>query len=145
MSQAISDQHPLQLAILGPLEVRRGGQLLDVGGSKQRTLLAALALEANRVVSDRALVKPLWGGDPVEGTIDSLRVHIHRLRRTIEQPCDGAHAEGRLLVRSLNGYSLVLALDEIDISRYRALIIEARTAATRGGDAQSLSLFDTAL
>jgi predicted ATPase/DNA-binding SARP family transcriptional activator len=145
MSQATSAPHSLELAVLGPLEVSRGGQPLDVGGSKQRTLLAALALEANRVVSDGELVNILWGDDPDEGTIDALRVHIHRLRRTIEQNGDSGPAEGRLVVRSLTGYSLVLKLDELDISRFRALINEARTAALRGSDAHALSLFDQAL
>jgi predicted ATPase/DNA-binding SARP family transcriptional activator len=145
VSQATSDPHPLELAVLGPLEVRRGGQPLDVGGSKQRTLLAALALEANRVVSDGELVNILWGDEPDEGTIDALRVHVHRLRRTIEPDCGGAPGEDRLVVRSLTGYSLVLRPDELDIARFRALINEARAAGLRGGDAQALSLFDRAL
>jgi predicted ATPase/DNA-binding SARP family transcriptional activator len=145
MSQAMSDPHPLELAVLGPLEVRRGGQPLDVGGSKQRTLVAALALEANRVVSDGELVNILWRDDPAEGTIDALRVHIHRLRRTIGEDGDGGRAEGRLLVRRLTGYSLLLKADELDTARFRALINEARTAAVQGGDVQALSLFEQAL
>ena len=145
MSQATSGPHPVELAVLGPLEVRRGGQSLDVGGSKQRTLLAALALEANRVVSDGELVNILWGDEPDEGTIDALRVHVHRLRRTLEKDCGGAPGEDRLVVRSLTGYSLVLRPDELDIARFRALINEARAAGLRGGDPQAISLFDRAL
>lgn len=144
MSQPTSDPHLIELAILGPLEMKRGSQRLDVGGSKQRTLLGALALEANRVVSDGELVNILWGDEPGEGAIDALRVHIHRLRRTFEN-CDGARADGRPLVRSLTGYSLVLKTNELDVSRFRALVNEARTAALQGGDAQALALFDSAL
>jgi hypothetical protein len=42
---------PLEFNILGPLEVRSGGVLLSVGGVRQRSLLALLLLNANRVVS----------------------------------------------------------------------------------------------
>ena len=41
----------MDFRILGPLEVLEDGRALDLGGQKQRALLAVLLLEANRVVS----------------------------------------------------------------------------------------------
>ena len=38
MSQATRARGALDVAVLGPLELRRGGQNLELGGSKQRTL-----------------------------------------------------------------------------------------------------------
>ena len=145
IGHATLDPLALDLAILGPLEVRRGGQLLDLGGSKQRTLLAALALEANRVVSDDQLVKILWGDWPAGGVVNSLRVHVHRLRRAIESNGDSDPAESRLLVRRQAGYSLLLSADELDLARFRKLINEARSTAVAGGHTHALALFDMAL
>ena len=41
----------MEFRILGPLEVIEDGQALDLGGQKQRALLAVLLLHANEVVS----------------------------------------------------------------------------------------------
>ena len=41
----------MEFHILGPLEVIANGRALDLGGQKQRALLAILLLEPNRVVS----------------------------------------------------------------------------------------------
>jgi predicted ATPase/DNA-binding SARP family transcriptional activator len=145
IGQAPTESLALDLAILGPLEVWRNGKPLDLGGAKQRMLLAALALEANRVVSDDELVKIIWGDEPADGVVDALRVHVHRLRRTIEPNGNCDHTEGRLLVRRPAGYSLLLKADELDLTRFRGLIAEARTAAGGGGHQQALALFDRAL
>jgi predicted ATPase/DNA-binding SARP family transcriptional activator len=142
-SQATSESYPLDVAVLGPLEAWRRGRSLELGGPKVRSLLAVLALEANQVVSDSQLVEILWGHEPAVGATGVLRVHIHRLRRTIEQ--DGDHADRKLLVRQLSGYSLVLNTEQVDLGRFRLLIKEARRTASQGDDAQALHLFDAAL
>jgi DNA-binding SARP family transcriptional activator len=41
----------MEFRILGPLELLSNGEVLDLGGQKQRALVAVLLLEANRVVS----------------------------------------------------------------------------------------------
>ena len=50
--------------MLGPLEVSDGPTLVDVSAPKQRTLLAALLLRHNQVVSLDSLVDQLWGERP---------------------------------------------------------------------------------
>ena len=47
--------------ILGPLEVRAGDDLLELGGPRQRTLLEFLLLNRNRVVSSERIVDAVWG------------------------------------------------------------------------------------
>ena len=144
-TQAVPAPGDLHVSLLGPLELRRKGMVLELGGSKQRTLLAALALEANRVVSDAQLIDILWAADPIEGATDALRVHVHRLRRTIEPAGDGDHTEGKLLVRKLTGYSLALTADQVDVECFRTLVTEAHAASAQGRDAHALRLFDRAL
>ena len=41
----------VDVRILGPLEVRAGGTELSLGGTRQRAVLAMLALRVNQVVS----------------------------------------------------------------------------------------------
>ncbi len=50
----------MEFRILGPLEVLSDGQVLDLGGHKQRALLALLLLEANRPVSRDRLIDALY-------------------------------------------------------------------------------------
>jgi DNA-binding SARP family transcriptional activator len=54
----------LEFRILGPVEVLRDGELLPLGGSKQRALLTDLTLRANEVVSADRLIDDLWGDEP---------------------------------------------------------------------------------
>ena len=50
--------------LLGPLEVIVDGTVMDLGGLKQRALLAILLLHANQPVHRDALVDELWGNIP---------------------------------------------------------------------------------
>ncbi len=50
----------MEFRVLGPLEVLSEGRLLDLGGAKQRALLAMLLLDANSVVSTSRLIEALW-------------------------------------------------------------------------------------
>ncbi|MGH9181363.1 MAG: AfsR/SARP family transcriptional regulator, partial [Acidimicrobiales bacterium] len=75
---------PLEFGILGPLEVRSGGALVDVGRPKQRAVLAALLLQANRVVPVDVLVDQLWGDTPPARATGALQVYISGLRRSLE-------------------------------------------------------------
>jgi hypothetical protein len=51
---------PLEFRVLGPLKVRAGERRLNLGGLKQRAVLAVLLLDANRVVSFERLVDDVW-------------------------------------------------------------------------------------
>src|SRR5258707_7052726 len=61
-----------EFGILGPLEVRRSGRAVPLGGPRQRAVLALLLLEPNRVVSMDRLAEGVWGGDPPQGWATTL-------------------------------------------------------------------------
>jgi DNA-binding SARP family transcriptional activator len=50
--------------LLGPVEAGVDGAGLDIGGQKQRALLAVLVLSANEPVPRDVLVDRLWGEHP---------------------------------------------------------------------------------
>ena len=54
----------MEYRILGPVEVRHNGNEVPLDGSKQRTVLAALLIAGNRMVSDAEMTRYVWGGRP---------------------------------------------------------------------------------
>ncbi|MCH5675074.1 BTAD domain-containing putative transcriptional regulator [Streptomyces sp. CME 23] len=97
-------------------------EMLSVGSPKLRTLLAALLLEAGRVVSVESLKDALWGGAPPASAQASLHNHVARLRRLLDDP-------ERL--RSVPpGYVLRVEQGELDVH-----VFERHFATARGAHA----------
>lgn len=103
--------------MLGSLEVRSEGRLLDLGWPKQRALLAALLLSAGHPVSRAELVDAVWGERPPASATTGLQKHVSGLRAVL-----GAD---RIRTRP-HGYQLVLAPGELDLDRFDALATDGR-------------------
>jgi predicted ATPase/DNA-binding SARP family transcriptional activator len=114
----------MEFKILGPLEVLVEGRRLELGGSKQRQLLAILLLHANELVSADRLIEELWGGSPPAAAAKGLQVHLSRLRKALGR-------DGLLVTRS-GGYSLLAAAGEIDASRFELLAARGRERLASG-------------
>src|SRR5947209_14316669 len=106
--------------ILGPLEAREGDRPIDLGRPKQRAVLAALLLEANRVVALDRLIDLLWGSKPPARATGALQVYISGLRRALE-PDRAPRTWGRFLITKSPGYSLRVGPEELDSARFEAL------------------------
>jgi YVTN family beta-propeller protein len=106
-----------EFRILGPLVVRENGDALDVGGGKQRALLALLLLHARETVSTDAVIDALWGERPPASAASSLHAYVSRLRRALGRD---------RLVRSGHGYRLEVGPDELDFDRFQRLLEEGR-------------------
>jgi DNA-binding SARP family transcriptional activator len=122
--------------VLGPLEVIEHGRSLQLGGRKQRALLALLLLNAGDVVPRERLIEELWHGEPPTAAEATLRAYLSRLRSVL-----GA---GRLETRS-SGYALVLAPDELDAKAFERLLAEGRIALAEERAAEAAKLFADAL
>lgn len=94
-----------------------------IGSPKVRVLLAALLLEAGRVVSVDSLKDALWGGAPPASARASLHNHVTRLRRLLDDP-------ERLRAVS-PGYQLRVSDGELDVHVFDARVTEARAAHAR--------------
>ena len=104
----------MQIAVLGPLEVRgNDGPPVTVPGAKERLLLAALAAGSPGVVSTDSLVETLWNGAPPASARKSLQAHVVRLRSSLE-PDRPKGSTGRYVVRRGAGYALAVDRDTID-------------------------------
>ncbi|MGW2745877.1 BTAD domain-containing putative transcriptional regulator [Streptomyces sp. NPDC001450] len=94
-----------------------------IGSPKVRALLAALLLEAGRVVSVESLKDALWGGAPPVSAQASLHNHVTRLRRLLDDP--------ERLRAVAPGYLLRVDEGELDLHVFDARVAEARAAHAR--------------
>jgi DNA-binding SARP family transcriptional activator len=104
--------------LLGSLEVEHGAKAVEIGGQKQRAVLAILALNAGRVVSTDRLIDLLWGEQPPKTAVTSLQNFISQLRKSL-----GAS----LVVTKPPGYLLNVPADQVDVNRFERLLGEARS------------------
>ncbi len=110
--------------LLGPLEVSRAGKAIDLGGPKQRAVLAVLLIEAGRVVSTDRLVHALWGNEPPPSAIGSLQVYISNLRRTLRED----EVTASPIARRTPGYLIDVDPDDLDTTVFTALSDKAQRA-----------------
>src|SRR5205809_27696 len=103
----------MEYRILGPLEVWADGRQIAVAAAKQRAIVAVLAFQANRVVSNERLVQLLWGDEPPDTATNTLQVHISQLRKALE-PHHRSGAPYEVLVTQPAGYVLRLGPDDLD-------------------------------
>ncbi len=134
----------MQYRILGSLEVADGPRLLDLGGPKQRAVLAALLVEANQVVSLDRLIDELWEDEPPPRATASLQAYISNLRRELE-PDRVPRSPARVLVTRPPGYVLRVDRDDIDASRFQALHARGRGLLEGGKPAAALTALSDAL
>jgi len=133
----------LTVGVLGPVEVRRDGEPVDLGGPQQRAVVAHLALEPGRVVSVERLIDRLWGDDPPRTPLGTLQSYVSRLRRALETE-RGAGTSPRVLVSEAPGYVLRIPAEQIDVHRFRLLVADARAATASGRPSGALEHLDQA-
>jgi DNA-binding SARP family transcriptional activator len=109
----------IEFRILGPLEVvDEDGVAVDLGGPRQRALLAALLVRANSVVSTERLVDELWGENAPRTAITSLHNAVSQLRRLLGPD---------VLVTRAPGYVLRIDESQLDAARFEQLVGKARS------------------
>ncbi len=103
------------ISILGPIEVRRDGEVVSLPAGKTTELLIRLALDAGITVRSERLIEDLWGeSDSTE--MNTLHSKISMLRRALG---DSAAVTG-----GRNGYTLNVdpsSVDAIDIQRVASI------------------------
>jgi DNA-binding SARP family transcriptional activator/tetratricopeptide (TPR) repeat protein len=114
----------IEIQVLGPLEVRVGDQVLDLGGYRIRTLLALMVVNAGRVTAVSTLVAALWGDDPPKGAHRSVLTYVSRLRQSLSS----VSADEVAVVTHPAGYVLRLAPDVLDSARLEQLVAAGRQA-----------------
>lgn len=98
----------VEIRLLGPVEVAVDGEPVDVGGVKQRTVLAVLASRVGSSVSEDQLIHAVWGEDAPENAVRSLQTYVSNLRALLDSGREG------LIERGQGGYRLNPELAAVD-------------------------------
>ena len=115
----------LDFRVLGAVSVDAPRGAIELGGTKQRVLLALLLLHPNESVSRDRVIDLLWSDKPPEKANNSLHVQVSKLRKAL-----GSNRIGT----DRAGYFLRIEEDELDLNVFRRLVARAREAR-RAGDA----------
>jgi len=113
-----------ELVLLGPVQLRVADRAVDLGPAKQRTVLAALLVDADQPMPTEALIDRVWGEAPPASVRSALYSYVARLRGVLRHAVDGG--EPPLLEHVPGGYRLDLAAHQVDLYRFRELVGLAR-------------------
>lgn len=116
----------MEVRLLGPLELLVEGRPIRLEASKQRTLLALLALHANEVVAADRAVDELWGERPPASAHKLVQTYVWQLRKLI----------GGALRTRPPGYELTLPAEQTDSGCFERLL-ERGEAELDSGDPEA--------
>jgi DNA-binding SARP family transcriptional activator len=125
---------------MGPLDLSSCGREIDLGGPRQRVVLAMLALNPNRVVPVELLIDAVWSSAPPTTARAQIQICVSSLRKIFLQ----ANVAMRIRTRS-PGYQLDVSPDELDTEQFAALVTTARAHAGAGRNSEAVATLRTAL
>jgi DNA-binding SARP family transcriptional activator len=125
-----------EFGLLGDVQARVGGRLVDLGHARQQCVLVALLVDANRAVSTDQLIERVWADRAPQRARDTLYGYLHRLRRILDV------ADDVQIARQAGGYRLTVDPLAVDLHRFRDLAAHARTGED---DAVCLDRWERAL
>jgi len=124
----------VEFRVLGPLEVRAEGRVLDLGGLRQRRVLAALLLRPNRVVSMARLTAAAWDGEPPATAGRQVRNRVAALRANLTR-------FGGFIDTEESGYVLRVGPGELDVAVFDELVARGRAAGDAAVLREALALW----
>jgi predicted ATPase/DNA-binding SARP family transcriptional activator len=117
------------------------GREFDIGGGvRLRAVLARLALDRGRVVSSAELIDGVWGDEQPVDANNALQRVVSRLRKALRD----AGADD-VVESDAAGYRLVLAPEDVDVSRFEQLVARGRTELRTGQPRHGAVTLRTAL
>jgi DNA-binding SARP family transcriptional activator len=130
-------QH-LTVRLLGAVQVHDGRRWTETGGTKQRTVLAALLLARGAGVPVSRLARLLWSDHPPETAQAQIQTYVYKLRKI------GGLSQA--LVRQGTGYALHLGPhDVLDLLEFEHQTSQARAALAQGHGSEAARLLQEAL
>lgn len=126
----------MDVRVLGPLDVLVDGHPVAAGGRQQRTVLAALVLDAGSVVSVDRLVDAVWGAQPPAEAVNAVQGYVSGLRRVLGR---------ERIVTTGAGYRLLLRAGELDADQFTQLAAAGSASLAAGDAAGAARLLSEAL
>jgi DNA-binding SARP family transcriptional activator len=119
-----ADRSGLTISVLGEVRAALDGEPLDLGGRRQRSVLALLVIARGEAVPAERLIHDLWGDDPPPAAAGALQAFVSHLRRRLE-PGRTARSRGTVIVSVGPGYALRVPDDAVDAWRFEHLVRRA--------------------
>ncbi|MGK3205847.1 BTAD domain-containing putative transcriptional regulator [Amycolatopsis sp. MEPSY49] len=107
----------MRYRLLGPVTVLGDTGAVRPGGQKQTSVLAALLLNPNRVVSEDRLIDLTWGENAPPSVRGRLQVHISELRKLLGRDAIVRRAPGYVLEVAPGDRDLDVFDDEVALAR----------------------------
>jgi DNA-binding SARP family transcriptional activator/tetratricopeptide (TPR) repeat protein len=114
----------VEFRVLGPLEVRDQGTVVDLGPPRIRVVCGLLLARPGELVGVERFVDELWPVQPPQDARALVRDYVSRLRRALRSGPSGAQ---RVVTRK-PGYLLRIEDQELDLQRFEQLVADARAA-----------------
>ncbi|MFF3396085.1 BTAD domain-containing putative transcriptional regulator [Streptomyces sp. NPDC002669] len=133
----------LRVEILGPVRVRRGTTVLDVGPVRRRAVLVALVLRRGSPVGYEQLLDDVWGTQLPGSGHRVLPSYVFALRKALDP--QGAGPGASVIRGGGGGYRFVLDDLELDTAELEAHTRAARRAKEAGDLATATDRFAAAL
>lgn len=112
----------MEFRVLGPVELWIGERQWELGGPKEQSALAILAMSAGRTVSTATLGERIWGDEWTNRARETLHALISRLRRRLK---NAGLVSPTILSSSAQGYRLDVPASSIDVARFELLVQRA--------------------
>ncbi|PWU55521.1 hypothetical protein DLJ47_09500 [Micromonospora sp. S4605] len=127
--------------LLGPVEVRVDDRPVPVGGPRSQAMVAALLLEANRLVPVSRLVDAAWGDHPPASAEVQVRNRVAAARRAMREaglPADVIGTQG-------SGYLLTVADGQLDLDVFEARVRQSDRHLDQGAPEAAVASLREAL
>ncbi|MFJ6706086.1 MULTISPECIES: AfsR/SARP family transcriptional regulator [unclassified Streptomyces] len=129
-----------EIRLSGSVEIRAAGRRSDLGSTKTRVTLAALAWDAGRTVSVDTLIHRVWDEHPPGKAREALHAHISRIRGSLRI----AGRDAPRIVSRTNSYSLEVDPDRVDLRCYTSYVDRARSLRDGGDEEAAMRLLNRA-
>ena len=117
----MSDGCELEIGLLGEFTASHNGIPIDLGGPRQRAVLAMLVLQRGHIISADQIVDDLWEDERPANAFASLQSYVSHLRRRLE-PGVAARSRSGVITRGARGYAVRLPAEAVDAWRFEQLV-----------------------
>jgi DNA-binding SARP family transcriptional activator/DNA-binding CsgD family transcriptional regulator len=114
----------LRVGVLGSLVATRDAAPLELGGPRQRGVLALLVLARGDVLPADRMIDALWGDATPPSATSALQAYVSHLRKRME-PDRGPRDRQSVIARLGPGYALRVHEDAVDSWRFERLLRQA--------------------